>query len=236
MALFFKHKKIKSEKSLGEKLTALRQRQGSSLDVAEESTRVNMKYLLALEANDYKKLPAEVYVIGFLRRYADWLGTDSHKIIENYRQEQKLYFRLNQHQDKSRKPGNILKPNPGKKWLKSPSFVITPKLLISSLVIVFVLGIIGYIFYQVKSFAAAPPLEIAGSLTNMKVKVSEITVEGQTDSSASLSINNQPVAVDPKGHFTQEIKLISGINEIEVVAKNKAGKTTRQVIKILAEY
>lgn len=230
---FFKRKKINNDKPFGEELRKSRIRQSFSLDVVEEKTKVNIKYLAALEQSAFDNLPAEIYAVGFLRRYADFLKIDPKKIIEKFHNEQKLFLNLHNSETQSQ---DIIKPNFSRKWLKSSSFVITPKLLVSAMVIFLVIGILGYIFYQVKSFAAAPPLSIAGNFANMKVKVNSITVEGQTDTSASLSINNQPVAVNAEGKFSQEIQLISGINDIEVMAKNKANKITRQTIKILAEY
>lgn len=230
---FFKHKKINNDKPFGEELRKVRLRQSFGLEVVEEKTKVNIKYLEALEKSDFDNLPAEIYAVGFLRRYADFLKIDSQKIIEKFHNEQKLYHNLH---DKEMQSQDIIKPNFSRKWLKHSSFVITPKLLISGMIIFLVIGVLGYIFYQVKSFAAAPPLSIAGNFANMKVKVNSITVEGQTDASASLAINNQPIAVDAEGRFSQEIQLISGINDIEVVAKNKANKITRQTIKIMAEY
>ncbi|MCL5795135.1 MAG: helix-turn-helix domain-containing protein, partial [Patescibacteria group bacterium] len=213
---FFRHKKIKNDKQFGEILSKERKRQNFSLEVAEEKTKVSLKYLQAMEASDFSNLPADVYALGFLRRYSDFLGLNYQKISENFLEDKQIYSTLS-YKNNHDKP-SIIKPAFNRTLSKGPSLVVTPKILLSGLVIFLVVGILGYIFYQVKSFAAAPPLSIAGNFANMKVKVNSITVDGQTDASASLMINNQPVAVDASGKFSQEIKLISGVNEIEVTA------------------
>lgn len=233
--MFFKHKKVKSDKTLGEKLQTLRKRKGYNLEDAENATKVSVKYLSALEVGDYENLPADIYVVGFLKKYCEFLGADGIKYLQYYHEEKNLHIQLSKKMGKIT-GSDLIRPNLSDKWSNTPKVVITPKVLISTLAILMVVVVMGYIFYQVKSFAAAPPLEIAGQFANMKVKVNEVTIEGQTDAAANLSINNQPVSVSPDGHFSQEVKLISGINEIEVIAKNKTNKLTKQTIKILAEY
>jgi len=61
---------------LGELLRSTREAKGISLMQAEEDTRVRRRYLEALEAEDFEQMPAEVYVRGFLRNYALYLGLD----------------------------------------------------------------------------------------------------------------------------------------------------------------
>lgn len=236
MTAFFKHKKLRSEKTLGERLRSWRKRKGLTLEQAEEATRVSLKYLAALEADQHDKLPADIYVVGFLTRYGDFLGLDTNKIIADYRYESELYGSLRQQRVKDNKDIGLIKPNASDKWLKSPGLIVTPKIIIGGMIIFLVLGIMGYVWYQVKSFAAAPPLEISGSAGDTIVKVSSVTIEGQTDSSANLSINGQPVALDTVGHFSQEIKLVPGMNTVEITAKNKTDKITRRQMNILAEY
>lgn len=235
MAVFFRRRKVKNERTVGEILKSLRTERNYSIELVEEKTKISAKYLLALESDNYDKLPAKIYVMGFLRRYTDFLEIDSDSLVKKFEQEYELHRQLHPVK-KTDKKDNLLKPNPGDKWLNSPSFVLTPRLLVTGLIILIVIGILSYIWYQVKSFASAPPLEISGSSDEMVVKFQSITVEGQTDSGATLSINNQLVSVDPNGHFKQEIKLLNGVNDIEISAKNKANKITKKILKVLAEF
>jgi len=63
--------------------------------------------------------------------------------------------------------------------------------------------------------------------------MNEITVERKTDAGASLFINDQLVTLDAEGKFSQNIKLVSGLNTIEVKATNKAEKETVKTIQVL---
>ncbi len=66
---------------LGELLRSTREAKGVSLEQAEEATRIRRRYLEALEAEDFEQMPAEVYVRGFLRNYALYLGLDLEEML-----------------------------------------------------------------------------------------------------------------------------------------------------------
>ncbi|MBI5956346.1 MAG: PASTA domain-containing protein [Chloroflexi bacterium] len=71
---------------LGEILRQARQERGLSLAQAEEATRIRRKFLVALEEEDYATLPGSVYVKGFLRNYATYLGLDGEEVLRIYRE------------------------------------------------------------------------------------------------------------------------------------------------------
>lgn len=236
MTVDFKYKKIKSDKTLSEKLKYTRKKFGYGLDYIEKETKINLKYLQFIEDGQWEKLPADVYIIGFLKRYSDFLYLNSQEIIQKFNQEKKLISMLNPTKKRLGCNDSILKPKSTENLNQYPSFVITPKVILSLGVIIFVVGMLSYIWYQVKGFAAAPPLELNQVTEQQIVKVESIAIAGQTDPGANLFINNQSVAVDQNGSFSQIIKLSNGINNIEITAKNKAQKETKKIIKILAEY
>jgi hypothetical protein len=97
------------------------------------------------------------------------------------------------------------------------------------------LVILGYIWFQVSSFAAAPPLEIVTPGAEVRVTVEQVEVAGLTDPMAQLMINDQPVTVDTEGRFRQPVALVAGVNTIEISVKNKAEKETVKTIQLLAD-
>jgi cytoskeleton protein RodZ len=72
---------------LGTWLQEAREAQGLSLDEVEAQTRIRRTFLEALEEGNYRILPGEVYVRGFLRNYAVHLGLDPEGIRRRYREE-----------------------------------------------------------------------------------------------------------------------------------------------------
>jgi len=67
---------------IGEELRRRREARGLSLREVEEATKIRMKYLIALEAEDFEALPGKVYVIGFLRTYARFLDMDDTELVQ----------------------------------------------------------------------------------------------------------------------------------------------------------
>lgn len=59
-------------------------RQGLELPQLELETKVRAKYLRALEEERFDQLPAETYVRGFLRVYAERLGLDPQLYVDEY--------------------------------------------------------------------------------------------------------------------------------------------------------
>ena len=72
---------------IGELLTRIRKKKDLSLREVEQATKIRIKYLEALEQENFKELPGEVYVIGFLRTYCRYLGLEADVIVEEYKKQ-----------------------------------------------------------------------------------------------------------------------------------------------------
>ena len=70
----------------GKELKQLRERMGIELQTVAKETRISLKILESLEEESFEKLPALVYLKGFLKSYAQCLGLDSQKVIDDYLQ------------------------------------------------------------------------------------------------------------------------------------------------------
>lgn len=70
---------------LGQWLREAREAKGRSLAEVEATTRIRQKFLAALEAEEWDNLPDDVTSIGFLRKYATYLGLDPQQAVERFR-------------------------------------------------------------------------------------------------------------------------------------------------------
>ena len=70
---------------IGEVLKETRTRQGLDIRGVEEQTKIRIKYLRALENEDWDVLPNDAYAKGFLRTYAQVLGLDGDALVDEYR-------------------------------------------------------------------------------------------------------------------------------------------------------
>jgi cytoskeleton protein RodZ len=69
---------------IGSSLRAAREHQKLGLADVERATRIRTKYLQALEDERWDVLPGTAYVKGFLRSYADFLGLDATRFVEEF--------------------------------------------------------------------------------------------------------------------------------------------------------
>ena len=70
--------------SIGEKLRLEREARGIALRDISEQTRISMRYLEAIESDDYKRLPGGIFNRSFIRAYAKFIGYDENDAIEDY--------------------------------------------------------------------------------------------------------------------------------------------------------
>ena len=75
------------ERGIGAILRQARTRREIELAQVESTTRIRLKYLRAIEAEDWGSLPEGVYARGFIRTYASFLGLDGERLAEEYRRE-----------------------------------------------------------------------------------------------------------------------------------------------------
>jgi cytoskeleton protein RodZ len=204
--------------TLGEKLKKLRSEGRISLAEVSKSTKIQVKYLEYLENGEYEKLPAKVYVKGFLRSYANYLGVSESYLIKLYEREQGIQENIkNTSQDEK-----IVEP------IKFPKFIITPKVMAMSAVGLLILGCFFYLYKELGNFINTPRLIIIKPVSGSVVESKSVYVSGISEKDSEVFINDQPMMVNDKGEFNENVGLQDGLNTISVKARNKFGKEAVQ--------
>ena len=75
---------VDAELYRGKTLKQVRERMGVELQAVSKETKINIKILEWIEEEAFEKLPALVYLKGFLKNYAQSLGLDPQKVMEEY--------------------------------------------------------------------------------------------------------------------------------------------------------
>ena len=70
--------------SFGEELKRERELRQISLREVSEATKINLRYLDALEQNDFRHLPGGVFNKGFVRAYSEYIGVDPEAMVNAY--------------------------------------------------------------------------------------------------------------------------------------------------------
>lgn len=215
----FRRRKIRTGQTLGGLIKGHRRKDKITLEQAEEDTKIRLKYLKAIEEDDWAKFSSRVYASGFVRRYCDYLGLPGKEIVEEYKVE---FTRI---------LSPVVSVGSRKKLEK---FTITPKLLFSTFAISAVVFVIGYIAYSVNTLSQPPFINIIAPLEE-NVSQKDIAIEGKTLDTATLEVNGRAIPVDDSGYFNQKVELQEGLNVFEIKATSRLGKESTKLIKLYFE-
>lgn len=221
----FKIKKIQSL-TLGERMRRARNEKRIGLPEIAKNTKIQLEYLEYLESGDYGKLPADVYVRGFLKSYADYLGINDEYLIKSFNKEKSIQENI--------KGGNQEIKYAQK--INLNKFSITPKLIYIFFISLFFLVLAFYLYKNLNNFVANPELIILNPLSEAVITDTKVLVKGRTDVGNTLFINNQPVLVDDQGIFSENIVLREGRNVITVRSINQFNKEITRSISVEAQY
>ncbi len=92
---------------IGNTLREARVRRNLTLQQVEEDTKIRVRYVQAMENEDFDVMPGATYVRGFLRTYSEYLSLDPDVIVDEYR-------------SRGVRKGEILEPFGGVSMLGAP--------------------------------------------------------------------------------------------------------------------
>jgi hypothetical protein len=71
---------------IGNTLRDARSRRKIDLSEVEEATKIRIRFLRALENEEWDVLPGDIYTRAFIKTYATYLGLDGERLAEDYRE------------------------------------------------------------------------------------------------------------------------------------------------------
>ncbi len=192
--------------TVGEVFKNKRENLKISLDTASSETKIQKRFLQYIEKDEFSPFESEVFLTGFIKIYAKYLNLDINKVLA-------LYRRTNPNK-KVEQEAVLKQPAPRKGKLN-----ITPKLIITVMLILFALSVIGYILLQIYKFQSPPKLEVLQPPQDSNVSQESIRVEGRTEKDVSIEINGVVIEIAEDGTFSADEKLVEGTNMITIKAK-----------------
>lgn len=204
---------------VGPQLKARRQALRLSLAQVELDTKIRGKYLTALEAGDYAKLPNDIYSRGFVQHYANHLGLDGRAIASAYAAER----------------GGVAKGATRAPRLERPRrLVFTGQIVGWGAVVAATAAVLAYLLWQFSALAGAPRLVVTSPDSDRPLTGSVIEVSGATTPGSDVRVDDSPVLTDTDGNFTEKVALQNGVNVIHISSRSKLGKVTTVTRNILA--
>lgn len=199
-------------KTIGEILKEQREEHHLSRGQLAQMTRIREEYLTALENNKFTDLPAATFVKGYIKTYAKVFGFDHQPLLALLRRDYK------ESAVGTLVPREFIKPVLKRREIWTP--VTFAFFGLGAMFVTLVL----YVAVQWYNIQRPPYLEVTAPEENAFV-ASQIEVKGQTVVDAVVSVNAQPVAIQPTGEFQTEIYIPrEGIHTISIEAVDRRGK------------
>lgn len=203
-------------KTVGQLLHSERLKKGITIDELSLATKIDGKYIEALEADRYDLLPSETFSKGFIRNISLNLGSNPEENIAIFRRD----FRdpvVSRNQNKKLKTSSVKLPQ------------------ISSHLLPIILGAIVFVIYlgfQFRVILTPPPLEILKPLDDA-VLSSPVEIQGITSTDSLVTINGDSVVKpDQNGNFQIQLSLPVGETTIEIKTTNRFSRTQSTSIPI----
>lgn len=199
-------------KTVGEIIHSARIKQDLSLDRLSHLTKIDIKYLEAIEKNDFDTLPSETFAKGFIRNIATRLDKNPDELIAIFRRDYR-------HQD-SEQSLKALKQ-------KRQHFSVEPSRLFPYLAGVTVFLV--YLVFQFRAVLTPPTLHITKPENNAII-VSPVEVSGDTTVDSIITIDDLVVRPDENGHFSAKISLPIGETNLNIKTTNRFSRSTTKSV------
>ena len=192
--------------TIGEILASYRTDAHKTIAQVAHDLNVYEKNLVALEAGNYDNLPKGVYARHLVKKYAEYLGLDTQKVLSQFDSEYTT--------DQQLTPQHT----------KDDGIIFTPKLIKKLIIAGISLLVVAYFAFQIYFIFQPPTLIITKPTENTILTESYIEVQGKTEPEAIVEINDKQITIDDSGLFSTTIDLSTGINIISISAKKKNSK------------
>jgi|AntAceMinimDraft_4_1070372.scaffolds.fasta_scaffold06991_2 cytoskeletal protein RodZ len=215
----FKKKCVLPSEKVCLRLKNLRLSKNISLEEIEKCTKINKKYLIAIESCNFSEINlSTIYQKNFIKKYLFCLKEDPKEYLKQFEEEEI--------QNLKKENYNIIK-------CKKHDFSNIPSLLryIIIFLLVFIFGF--YIWTHINNILKPPKLVIISPQDGMITEENQININGTTEKETKITINEESIKINKKGFFNQNIILSSGINTIIISAESKHGKKTIETINII---
>jgi cytoskeletal protein RodZ len=174
---------------IGNSLREARVRRGIDFAQAELATKVRGKYLRALEEEHFEVLPAETYVKGFLRTYAEYLGLDGQLYVDEYNSR----FVIGEEQTEARARRSAARPQKRNRRIETNVVLVA----LAAIAVLTVIVISAWKASGGKPKGAHPPKAVVTTKTGAPAPLLTVTaLRGSTHLTARVNSARGNVAYD----------------------------------------
>lgn len=203
-------------KTVGQLLHGERIKRDISIEDLSRGTKIDSKYIEALENDRFDLLPSETFAKGFIRNLATSLGSDPNEFIAVFRRDYRHPETKKTLTEKHRSTKQRLPQ------------ITSQYLPIALGVIVFLI----YLGFQFRAILTPPPLSLTKPIKGA-VLTSPIDIEGNTSPDSLVTINQDNVVKpDQNGNFQLKLNLPVGETILKIKTSNRFSRVTQTEIPI----
>lgn len=174
-------------------------------------TDVPQRFIVSLVDGDFKNLPSEPYIRGYLFKIAGVLDADPNFLWRSFRQSSEIH---------SSGSADLLPAN-----RFSLQKISSKKVWI----VLAVLVLLGFLGLRINNILGMPTLEVSLPETTTN---QTINVTGKVNPGDTLTLNNEVIYLNQGGQFEEEVQLEPGLNTLEFRIKRFLGRETRIVKQV----
>ncbi|MBC2277523.1 helix-turn-helix domain-containing protein [Listeria welshimeri] len=216
---------------LGDKLKQARREKGLSLDDLQQITKIQKRYLVAIEEGNYAVMPGKFYARAFIKQYAEAVGLDSATLFDEFESEVPDTPQQEVVNNEPTRVQSKRNPMPAQSVgnqtnSRNRFFDILPKILIA-LFIVFILFIIWFFLLNKQDNSTE---KVKTDTSNPTVKVEDSTKDKDTskdttkkDTTSDDKKSTEEANKDKKEDTSKELEITKGEtsgNETTYTVKN----------------
>ncbi|MBC1248547.1 helix-turn-helix domain-containing protein [Listeria welshimeri] len=203
---------------LGDKLKQARREKGLSLDDLQQITKIQKRYLVAIEEGNYAVMPGKFYARAFIKQYAEAVGLDSATLFDEFESEVPDTPQQEVVNNEPTRVQSKRNPMPAQSVgnqtnSRNRFFDILPKILIA-LFIVFILFIIWFFLLNKQDNSTE---KVKTDTSNPTVKVEDSTKDKDTskdttkkDTTSDDKKSTEEANKDKKEDTSKELEITKG--------------------------
>lgn len=215
-------RKFEESETVGKRLKAMRAATGLTLSELAAKTNIRKHYIAAFETDAFDKLPAPMYARQYLKTYVKALGGDAEYFLRRFEDERGTcdFIQASRLPVQRTRFSHFLVPS---RWLAGAGLMAV------------MLAVGGYLGLQIRQIVRAPDLMVMEPADGFSTETAIVSVQGQTDPDARISINGVQVLTDRTGKFTTDIQLERGLNVLEIQGAKRYSRTNTVYRRIVLE-
>ncbi|MBF2428207.1 helix-turn-helix domain-containing protein [Listeria welshimeri] len=220
---------------LGDKLKQARREKGLSLDDLQQITKIQKRYLVAIEEGNYAVMPGKFYARAFIKQYAEAVGLDSATLFDEFESEVPDTPQQEVVNNEPTRVQSKRNPMPAQSVgnqtnSRNRFFDILPKILIA-LFIVFILFIIWFFLLNKQDNSTE---KVKTDTSNPTVKVEDSTKDKDTSKDTTSKDTTKKDTTSDDKKSTEEAnkdKKEDTSKELEITKGETSGNATTYTVK-----